>query len=59
MRAVQKLESLDIPNLRLIHMDAENLNEVFDKEIDTIFLNFSDPWPKNRHAKEDLLVHFS
>lgn len=58
MRAVQKLENLDIPNLRLIHMDAEKLNEVFDKEIDTIFLNFSDPWPKNRHAKRRLTSSF-
>ena len=54
MRAVQKLEELDIPNLRLIHMDAENLGDVFDKEIDVIYLNFSDPWPKNRHAKRRL-----
>jgi len=54
MRAVQKLNELDIRNLRLIHMDAENLKDVFDKEIDTIYLNFSDPWPKNRHAKRRL-----
>ncbi len=58
MRAVQKLNDLDIPNLRLIHMDAENLNDVFDKEIDTIYLNFSDPWPKNRHAKRRLTSSF-
>ena len=58
MRAVQKLEELDIPNLRLIHMDAENLNNVFEKEIDTIYLNFSDPWPKNRHAKRRLTSTF-
>ena len=58
MRAVQKLNELDIPNLRLIHMDAENLKDVFDKEIDTIYLNFSDPWPKNRHAKRRLTSSF-
>ena len=54
MRAVQKLENYDLPNLKLIHIDAENLGDVFDKEIDTIYLNFSDPWPKNRHAKRRL-----
>ena len=54
MRAVQKLEEYDLSNLKLIHIDAENLNDVFSKEIDTIFLNFSDPWPKKRHAKRRL-----
>lgn len=48
-RAIQKIEDTDLPNLKLIRMDALNIDEVFDKEIDTIFLNFSDPWPKNRH----------
>lgn len=54
VRAVQKLEEQSIPNLKLIEMDASNINEVFDKEIDTIYLNFSDPWPKKRHAKRRL-----
>jgi tRNA (guanine-N7-)-methyltransferase len=45
-RAIQKIEDTDLPNLKLIRMDALNIDEVFDKEIDTIFLNFSDPWPK-------------
>ena len=35
-------------------MDAKNLEDIFDKEIDTIYLNFSDPWPKDRHAKRRL-----
>ena len=36
-------------------MDAEDICEVFDKEeIDKIYLNFSDPWPKDRHAKRRL-----
>ena len=36
-------------------MDAEELTEVFEKEeIDKIYLNFSDPWPKDRHAKRRL-----
>ena len=48
-RAIQRIEDTDLPNLKLIRMDALNIEEVFYKEIDTIFLNFSDPWPKNRH----------
>ena len=38
-------------------VDAINLGEIFDKEIDTIYLNFSDPWPKKRHAKRRLTSH--
>ena len=54
VRATQKLENLNLNNLKLICMDAKELNEVFAKEIDTIYLNFSDPWPKKRHAKRRL-----
>lgn len=54
VRAIQKLENENIPNLRLIRMDAKDINDVFDHEIDTIYLNFSDPWPKKRHAKRRL-----
>ena len=54
VRAVQKLDSLDIPNLRLIRMDALYIDEVFSKEIDCLYLNFSDPWPKERHSKRRL-----
>ena len=50
VRAIQKLENLDLPNLKLIRMDALEIDNVFNKEIDTLYLNFSDPWPKNRHA---------
>ena len=35
-------------------MDARLIEDVFDKEIDLIYLNFSDPWPKNRNAKRRL-----
>lgn len=48
-RAIQKIGDIDLPNLKLIRMDALDIEDVFEKEIDTIFLNFSDPWPKNRH----------
>lgn len=49
VRAVQKLEDKKIDNLRLIRLDALEINKIFDKEIDLLYLNFSDPWPKNRH----------
>lgn len=54
VRAVEKLENIDLPNLKLVRMDAINIDKVFDKEINTIYLNFSDPWPKKRHAKRRL-----
>ena len=53
MYAVKKIDK-DIPNLRFIRMDALEINEVFDKEVDLIYLNFSDPWPKDRHSKRRL-----
>lgn len=55
-RAIEKIEGLEeIPNnLRIIRMDAKEIDEVFDKEIDRIYLNFSDPWPKKRHKERRL-----
>lgn len=53
VRALEKVEE-DIPNLRFIRMDATEIEEVFYKEIETIYLNFSDPWPKNRHENRRL-----
>lgn len=51
LRAVQKMEQNPLPNVRLIRMDAEHITEIFaEGEIDRIYLNFSDPWPKDRHA---------
>ncbi len=55
LRAVQKMEEEPLPNLKFIRMDAEEIAEVFAaEEIDRIYLNFSDPWPKDRHAKRRL-----
>ncbi len=54
VRAVEKLDDILLPNLKLIRMDALNIESVFDHEIDTIYLNFSDPWPKARHARRRL-----
>ncbi len=57
LRAIEKMEQEEhpLPNLRFIRMDAENIGKVFDRgEVDRIYLNFSDPWPKDRHAKRRL-----
>lgn len=55
LRGLQKLEEEPLDNIRFIRMDAENICEMFDKdEVECIYLNFSDPWPKDRHAKRRL-----
>lgn len=55
LRAIQKMEADPLPNVLFIRMDAENLPLVFSEgEVDRIYLNFSDPWPKDRHAKRRL-----
>ena len=55
-RAIEKIENVEtIPsNLRVIRMDAKEIEDVFSKEIDRIYLNFSDPWPKKRHCERRL-----
>ena len=55
IRGVQKQEMDPLPNLYFIRMDAEEITSVFETgEVDRIYLNFSDPWPKDRHAKRRL-----
>ena len=55
LRAVQKMEQEPLPNVRFIRVDAEMIAEIFNKEeVERIYLNFSDPWPKDRHAKRRL-----
>ena len=55
VRAIEKQEQLQLPNLRFLCVDAETLPELFAPgEIAHIYLNFSDPWPKDRHAKRRL-----
>lgn len=55
VRAIEKREVEELNNLFFIRMDAENIEEVFNKEeVNQIYLNFSDPWPKDRHAKRRL-----
>ena len=55
LRALQKMELDPLPNLKFLCIDARILPDVFEKgEVDHIYLNFSDPWPKDRHAKRRL-----
>ena len=55
VQAVEKIYPLELKNIKLINVDAEELLEIFEvNEISKIFLNFSDPWPKNRHEKRRL-----
>lgn len=55
LRALTAQETLQLPNLRLLRYDAETIDQLFGEgEVDRIYLNFSDPWPKDRHAKRRL-----
>ncbi|MBU4691237.1 tRNA (guanosine(46)-N7)-methyltransferase TrmB [Mycoplasma zalophi] len=62
--ALKKIEKNNISNLKLIVDDAVNIEEILADKVDRIYLTFSDPWPKKRHAKRRLvhrnfLVKFS
>ena len=52
--AIKRIRELKPTNLKILIMDAINLSDVLTGKIDTIYLNFSDPWPKERHAKRRL-----
>lgn len=54
LRAAEKLEDINIPNLKLIAVNADHIEDIFNKEVNRIYLNFSDPWPKDRHYKRRL-----
>ena len=55
LRAVQKMDELQLPTVRFLCIDAATLPEVFaPNEVNRIYLNFSDPWPKDRHARRRL-----
>lgn len=55
IRAIDKVEKLELENLKFIRFDAEYIENIFaENEVDRIYLNFSDPWPKDRHAKRRL-----
>ena len=52
--AIKKINGYKPDNLRILIMDAINLSEVLENKVECIYLNFSDPWPKDRHAKRRL-----
>ncbi|MEN8701354.1 tRNA (guanosine(46)-N7)-methyltransferase TrmB [Bacillus infantis] len=53
--ALDKLIEEELPNLKLMNANAKNLAEYFNKgDVDRVYLNFSDPWPKTRHEKRRL-----
>ena len=55
LKALQKREKLPLSNICFMCVDAKELAEIFEPgEIEKIYLNFSDPWPKDRHAKRRL-----
>lgn len=55
LRALQKHQETELTNLYFLCIDAANVENIFAPgEIDKIYLNFSDPWPKDRHAKRRL-----
>ncbi len=54
VRAIEKVNQLNLKNIKFICWDALVLDKIFDHEISTIYLNFSDPWPKTRHHKRRL-----
>ena len=55
LRCLEKIINDDIPNLKIAVMDAAVLGTYFaDDEVNRIYLNFSDPWPKSHHAKRRL-----
>ncbi|MEI4524951.1 tRNA (guanosine(46)-N7)-methyltransferase TrmB [Priestia megaterium] len=55
LSALERLIEEELPNLKLLNVDANQLSEFFAKnDVDRVYLNFSDPWPKKRHAKRRL-----
>ena len=56
--AVEKLQSSNLKNILLINCDAREIDKIFGKEIDTIYLTFSEPWPK-KHDEKKRFTHES
>ena len=52
--AIKKMMEYDLSNLKVIISDVANLSDLLKNKVDVIYLNFSDPWPKKRHAKRRL-----
>ncbi|XMB66232.1 tRNA (guanosine(46)-N7)-methyltransferase TrmB [Mycoplasmatota bacterium zrk1] len=54
IKALRKFINNNIDNVKLVLFDAFELENIFDKEVENLYLNFSDPWPKAKHAKRRL-----
>lgn len=52
--AIKKINEYKPNNLKVLIGDIATIEDLLDKKIDTIYLNFSDPWPKKRHEKRRL-----
>ncbi|EGD30740.1 tRNA (guanosine(46)-N7)-methyltransferase TrmB [Streptococcus sanguinis] len=53
--ALDKVLATGVPNIKLLWVDGSDLTDYFEEgEIDRLYLNFSDPWPKKRHEKRRL-----
>ena len=58
LKAIRKREQMELSNVYFLCEDARELAEIFGPgEVERIYLNFSDPWPKDRHAKRRLTSH--
>ena len=58
LKAIRKREQMELSNIYFLCEDARELAEIFGPgEVERIYLNFSDPWPKDRHAKRRLTSH--
>lgn len=58
VKAVERLKGKTLSNLKLINADAKDIINIFGKEIDTIYLTFSEPWPK-KHDENKRFTHIS
>jgi len=58
VKAVDKLQTANLDNIKLINCDAREIDKIFGKEIDTIYLTFSEPWPK-KHDEKKRFTHES
>ncbi|MBM7838410.1 tRNA (guanine-N7-)-methyltransferase [Alkalihalobacillus xiaoxiensis] len=55
LTAMEKAELAGLKNLKFLGQDVKNLNQFFaENEVDRLFINFTDPWPKSRHEKRRL-----
>ena len=52
--AIKKIMDYKLDNLKVIISDVSKLEDLLKNKVDRIYLNFSDPWPKDRHAKRRL-----